>query len=1247
MLVDDPNQQRGHYEVTKVNDDNTVNVRHDETGHEMVLHNHRFHDLFAHSHEEAMRAQHQTSDALPTTKTGGIDRHAIYAQLIGEAGIKDHDMARADAAFLKWKGYKDALGSTKKRNKQGALKGKGKGKREARPSFDGEKPKPWKGGELDAFREHAGRKEGAKFTSLIQAFDHAMRGVKTWREVHQKIIPMLREVPGFERVNIPMDALVRHATQDDIARRGGTGFQAEEYGHSLSEARDDDSDGADVSFNPDDFGKSRGFGIFLRADLVDNLDLFKARFHKYLRRIPTGNLKHPYRYVYSIQSEAHGSPVAVGEKVKIADEGKEGHYEVKHVDGDDVHLEHDESGRKLVVSRAHLHDMFSREHVRNIANRHAQLQKIHTQAHITGTAGQQAAAGRHLEKFERTFGLQRPRALPSAVNDAVEREMATEPVSTAKWSAGKGKPTPGQELLNAEKQNKQLKAAAAKVPGKRATAPSETGMKAALDDKDAADKAALEKYRADWAPWRETMDKLSAQMNENPKPTADSQREAAKLYEELAKHARAAGGHQGEERGGRAERMAAALHKDADHREETDAPKPKPATPAAAKPEPKAAPAAEKPKGGGDDSRRTHKEVGEHVWGARRDIAALRLKAKAGALTGEDLSSLSYSDAAGLVTKANLVPVKSPEEWKSRGATPGAAHLGLTVLSLIQAKPADSPEARAAYASGVRMVLGSLNALKTAADFETWRKEMVDKVRGAGRVEVPVRESSPAFTIDEEKANNKDPNVKIVSTSGYEGHGGFRTRIYRENAEERARVLDTFAQLGNRFVGELGIGRTMEHGGKKIFTHVGGRTGKTWDTSHRLARGLEAHPAEIAWVELDDLRGKKRATAKEGGTAAEPKKGRESIVQKVAGTPKRVGGRPIEQNASGERLAKTFGFKNVDHGKYMNDDDREFHLKHAEGALHDLADMIGVDDKQISMNGRLALAFGARGKGGKGAARAHYETDPSNPVINITKFAGGGSLAHEWGHFMDHFIAHLAKPTTSTRDVPFGTAAVGSHLGVSLGAAKGLAEAKAAIDPHVAAALKNVVETMVSQPKDADAEEKNKAKRMEMWKQNGEGAARFAELKKLDRKGKLTDEHRKEWSALVKRHNENLRQINQSHRDDQQAGRTLYWRHAEALDGESATPYHALVEEGFARAWESFIEDKLHAAGRRNSYLVDGTREHYETLHDVDGEPAQPYPQGAERERINVAMEKLCAALRANKHFEKAMRYVLDLRKAS
>lgn len=98
---------------------------------------------------------------------------------------------------------------------------------------------------------------------------------------------------------------------------------------------------------------------------------------------------------------------------------------------------------------------------------------------------------------------------------------------------------------------------------------------------------------------------------------------------------------------------------------------------------------------------------------------------------------------------------------------------------------------------------------------------------------------------------------------------------------------------------------------------------------------------------------------------------------------------------------KVFGFRGVEFGNWNNQEERQQLLNDAYDGLLDLAEVLKIPAKAISLNGDLALAFGARGQG-LSSARAHYE--PAKVVINLTKMNGAGSLAHEWWHALDHYF---------------------------------------------------------------------------------------------------------------------------------------------------------------------------------------------------------------------------------------------------
>ena len=90
-----------------------------------------------------------------------------------------------------------------------------------------------------------------------------------------------------------------------------------------------------------------------------------------------------------------------------------------------------------------------------------------------------------------------------------------------------------------------------------------------------------------------------------------------------------------------------------------------------------------------------------------------------------------------------------------------------------------------------------------------------------------------------------------------------------------------------------------------------------------------------------------------------------------------------------------------------------------------------------------------------------------------------------------------------------------------------------------------------------------------------------------------------------------------------------YLRHAQLLDGkEAAHPYWARKQNLAARAFSAYVSDKLESLGRKNTLLCfkpDNT--FYKTHTPAQGVP-KPYPEGAERARINKAFDILFDAQR-------------------
>ena len=122
----------------------------------------------------------------------------------------------------------------------------------------------------------------------------------------------------------------------------------------------------------------------------------------------------------------------------------------------------------------------------------------------------------------------------------------------------------------------------------------------------------------------------------------------------------------------------------------------------------------------------------------------------------------------------------------------------------------------------------------------------------------------------------------------------------------------------------------------------------------------------------------------------------------------RIGPEYRTGNISSDTLRDTFGFKGVNFGNWLKGDvnkaERQLHLNNAFDSFMDLANVMDLPPKAISLNGMVGVAIGAQGNGGKHAA--HFV--PGMNEINLTRTSGAGYLAHEWGHALDHYFARRA-----------------------------------------------------------------------------------------------------------------------------------------------------------------------------------------------------------------------------------------------
>lgn len=161
---------------------------------------------------------------------------------------------------------------------------------------------------------------------------------------------------------------------------------------------------------------------------------------------------------------------------------------------------------------------------------------------------------------------------------------------------------------------------------------------------------------------------------------------------------------------------------------------------------------------------------------------------------------------------------------------------------------------------------------------------------------------------------------------------------------------------------------------------------------------------------------------------------------------------------AGRDFMDTFGFRGVEFGNWNNQDERQEVMNHAYDALLDLAEVLDLPPKALSLNGDLGLAFGARGQGLSGA-KAHYETDYG--VINLTKMSGAGSLAHEWFHAADHYFGRQDGKAKAERTPNKQGDMVYDSKGASDMASHGFRVRDSGVREEVRAAYEKLIQSML------------------------------------------------------------------------------------------------------------------------------------------------------------------------------------------
>lgn len=692
-----------------------------------------------------------------------------------------------------------------------------------------------------------------------------------------------------------------------------------------------------------------------------------------------------------------------------------------------------------------------------------------------------------------------------------------------------------------------------------------------------------------------------------------------------------------------------------------------------------------------------YKDVGEKIGGSRKDLAALRVKYTTTSenVDLDDLDVLEADPEAAheFVTRDRQFGGSRREigeRHRKNGMGAGLAYVADQILRNIPDRPDDTPEARAAFIKAAARIEGMFTAwtqenpkpTEAVDALDTLRQSMIGYEMDAGETQMVQDLRERAKEAREEinnifrrlyyahgrRAANKGfwerPEVLAVREAEVEAQKASAT--LRQHALVRAvtspnSTRNVLAGLGKKFTDWLGapikdIPPEKLEDPKYLYLYVqpGSKPEKSWqqkrdrlnERAHDLGPTRQWQPENGEYAVVEDW---SWLTKRGGGKGGGKKRTRPQWERHVPDTIIRKGGE--DHTFTDEGFLDAFALRGVEYGNWMTQDDRREHTQAAGEAFLDLSAVLGVEPGDVSLNGRLALAFGARGRGGRAAA--HYEREKK--AINLTKYSGGGTLAHEWAHALDNILAltssggeaHHNSFVTDHKWTPPGMQATPRLREAWRAVGKAITTAplpplvkRATPDDYVrynhgdalplrllAAAIRRGEDPQAKIQADVDrrvAEIESEPTSM-TYRKHG----RYRELARETMQ--LVDyaarQAGKPIEVIVPQ-------------PPERTGDSDYLVTAEEMG-----PYWKRPHELFARAFEAFVHDELESRGMRNTYLVAGAAESeaaawgdnlesFKKKHP--GRKAAPHPRGDDRKRINDAMRDLVAAIREEEWLAKA-----------
>lgn len=427
-------------------------------------------------------------------------------------------------------------------------------------------------------------------------------------------------------------------------------------------------------------------------------------------------------------------------------------------------------------------------------------------------------------------------------------------------------------------------------------------------------------------------------------------------------------------------------------------------------------------------------DFGEKIGGARKDLAEFR---KNGGFSVEQISEWTDAERDKYIIKKELFPTPDyrkmvDEQGYSREAAfyikrvldklPTKPHLGYAVkrYATNEENRLAISDTQDAYIYTINDIKNALLEVKSLSDVAQFRTNLIRDInngdtpalacfdRKALRALQKVTDLSSEYRLSnfrdelDKKAFLYSEDEKKLSNFVIAKYYGDNISVEDENTNNPRLAISV--GYGGKFYYYKNDPKFMDIDNWKPNTYYVRLKGENHNSflEHNFETEKEAQEFAIAYFD-------KKEHAKQAENENDKSSTKSSLLPPQLERINRVGENYREdKDITGRDMLEIFNFRGGQFGKWETQNDRQANLNMSFEAFKDLAKALNMDDKDISLGGELAIAYGARGRGN---ALAHYE--PVENVINLTKMRGAGSLAHEFGHALDHAVAKFGGKSTS------------------------------------------------------------------------------------------------------------------------------------------------------------------------------------------------------------------------------------------